>query len=441
MNRRIVITAIVTALMVSAPSLTSAGVGSGIALERLGLLSLGGSGARPLSMGNAYTAVSDDAFALVFNPAGLARMREKELSFGLHYALRELENDYLGTSAEQSGSYTSFGNIALGYPYPSYRGDLVFGFGIFRVGSSDLESIRNGYLDEIPATSQNYLIQSGNIYQYHIGVGVRVAPTISLGASLVLWDESIDFTEEIIYEDPGSLAVYTDDVSLDMDGLSLNLGLMIELLEEVRIGLLFTSPSWISYYGEGITYYEGTYYEGPYSGWESDPFYGVIDEDYTLPMQLRGGVSARLAPLLLSVDISYIDYSQTKKNGQKLVDDLSAGRPSVLDAVWNVYAGAELTVPNLPLYLRGGYSYMPLSLSTVEEIVFIENDQLVAYVGDAEIVRERHLLSFGGGILVDRILEIDAAVAFGSFERDTGYYAEKQRTTEFVLTGTYRFSR
>ncbi len=439
MRVKAVCASIVAAALLFALSPVRADVGSGIAIERLGLLSVNGAGARPLSMGNAYTAVSDDAFALLFNPAGLALMEHKELSFGLHHARRELMNDYLGTSADQSSSYTSLGHIAFAYPYPTYSEALVFGFGIFRVGGSDLESLRNGYLSEIPATSQNVLTQSGTIYQYHIGVGVRVSPSISLGADLVLWDESIDFTEEIVYEDPGSLAVYTDDVSLDMDGLSLNLGMMIELAEDIRIGLLFTSPAWISYYGDGVTYYEGTYYEGPYSGWDSDPLYGVIDEDYTLPMQLRGGVSARLAYLLLSADISYIDYSQTKRNGQRLVDETSPGRPSVLEAVWNFHAGAELALPEFPLFLRGGYSYLPLSLSTIEEIVFIENDELVAYVGDAEIVRERHLFSLGAGAVIDRVLEIDAAVAFGSFERDTGYFREERKTAEVLVTGTYRF--
>ena len=439
MNGKIIIASLLFAALIVTASSAFADVGSGIALERLGILSTNGSGARPFSMGNAYTSVSDDVYALLFNPAGLAQMKQKELSFGLHHARRELGNSYLGTSADQTGSYTSLGHIAFTYPYPTYRGGLVFGFGIFRVGSSDLESLRNGYLSDISATSQNILTQSGNIYQYHIAAGVDVSPHISLGAGLVLWDESIHITEQIIYEDPGSLAVYTDDVSLDMDGMSLNLGLMIRLHEDVRIGFLFTSPTWLSYYGEGVTNYEGTYYVGPYSGWTSDPYYGLIDEDYTLPMQLRGGFSARLAYLLLSADVSYIDYSQTKKNGQRLVDDLSPGRSSVLEAVWNFYLGAELTVPNLPLRVRGGYSYMPLSLSTIEEIAFIENDELVAYVGDAEIVRERHLFSFGAGVLIDRVLAIDAAFAFGSFERDTGYFVDEQKTTEIVLSGTYRF--
>jgi long-subunit fatty acid transport protein len=439
MNGKTIIASLLTAALFLVAASARADVGAGITLERLGMLSINGSGARPFSMGNAYTSVSDDVYALLFNPAGLAQMKQKELSFGLNHARRESRNDYLGMSAEQTGSYTSLGHLALTYPYPMYSGGLVFGFGIFRVGSSDLESLRNGHLSELSATSQNLLTQSGNIYQYHIGIGVDVSPSISLGASLVLWDESIDFTEQIVYEDPGSLAVYTDDVSLDMDGLSLNLGLMIRLYEDVRIGLLFTSPTWISYYGEGVTNYEGTYYVGPYEGWTSDPYYALIDEDYTLPMQLRGGISARIAYLLLSADVSYIDYSQTKKNGQRLVDDFSPGRPNVLDAVWNLHAGAELAVPNVPLWLRGGYSYMPLSLPTIEEIVFIENDELVAYVGDAEIVRERHIFSFGAGVLIDQIFMIDAAVAFGSYERDTGYLVEERKATEIVLSGTYRF--
>lgn len=440
MNGKATIASFMAAALLLAAGSAVADIGAGITLERLGMLSINGSGARPFAMGNAYTSVSDDVYALLFNPAGLAQMKQNELSFGLNHARRETMNDYSGTRAEQTGSYTSLGHLALAYPYPTYHGGLVFGFGIFKVGSSDIESLRNGVLSELSATSQNLLTQSGNIYQYHFGIGVDVSPSISVGASLVLWDESIDFTEQITYEDPGSLAVYTDDVSLDMDGLSLNLGLMIELYEDIKIGLLFTSPTWISYYGEGVTNYEGTYYiVGPYSGWTSDPQYALIDEDYTLPMQLRGGISARIAYLLLSADAAYIDYSQTKKDGLRLTDDLTPGRPEVLDAAWNIHLGAELALPNVPLWIRGGYSYMPLSLNTIEEIAFIENDALVAYVGDAEIVRERHLFSLGAGILIDDVFMIDAAVAFGSFERDTEFFVEERKNTEILLSGTYSF--
>lgn len=420
------------------PSVSEADVGVGISLEKLGILVTPGTGARPYGMGLAYSAVSDDAFALLYNPAGLTQVSDKELSIGLHHTGRDVTSSYEGLQSTQSGSYTSFGNFAFAYPYPTYRGSLVLGFGVFRVGSGDLDTYKNGYLSDIPATAENSYTQSGNTYQYHLGIGAEVTPNVSLGAGLVFWRGSIDFTEQIIYEDPGSLAVYTDAVSMNMNGFSFNLGLLFRFNDILGAGFMFTSPAWLNYRGDGYITYDGIYYEGPFIDWTYDEI-GRIDEDYTLPMKFRGGASARLAALLLSFDLEYIDYSQTKYNGKRLIDDLSPGRPPVLESVWNIFVGGELAIPNVPVRLRGGYNYMPLSLSTMEEIVFIENDMLVSYIGDARIIRERHNYTFGAGIVIDRILAIDAAFSFGGFERETDYSTEKRETTEFVLTGTYRF--
>jgi long-subunit fatty acid transport protein len=419
-------------------SISAADVGVGMSLERLGILATPGAGARPYAMGLAYTAVSDDAFALLFNPAGLAQVSKKEISIGLHHTSRDVTIGYEGLRSTQSGSYTSFEDLAFVYPYPTYRGSLVLGFGVFRAGGSDLDAYRSGYLSDIPATSENSYTQSGNIYQYHFGMGAEVSPNVSLGAGFVFWDESLDFTEQIIYEDPGSLAVYTDAVSLDLTGFSFNVGMLLRFNEILAAGFLFTSPAWLSYEGDGYLTYDGIYYEGPYIDWTYDES-GLIDEEYTLPMKFRGGVSARFAPLLLSLDLEYIDYSQTKYNGKRLFDELSPGRPAVFESAWNIFVGGEVAVPNSPVLLRGGYSYMPLALTTIEEITIIESDALLTYVGDAEIVRQRQYYMFGAGIVIDRVLAIDAGISFGSFERETDYLTEKQETTEFVLTGTYRF--
>jgi long-subunit fatty acid transport protein len=426
------VAAVLLFVMLIIPATSGAQVGVGISLERLGILTTPGTGARPISMGYAYTAVSDDAFSLLYNPAGLAQIRRKEVSFGLHHTNRDVTNTYLGLGAEQSGSYTSLGHFAFIYPYPTYRGSLVLGFGVFRAGSSDLETLRNAYLSDIPATVENIYTQSGNIYQYHFGVGIDISPQIAVGADLVIWDESIDFIEQWIHEEPGTRDIFTDDVSVDMDGASFNLGLLVRMNEIIRAGFMFASPTWISFYGDGVTTDEGTYYE-------SDPVYGVIDEEYTLPMQLRGGLSASLAGLLLSADVAYIDYSQTKYEGQRLVDDQTPGRPHVLDAAWNFFAGAEFTFPNAPVRLRGGYSYMPLSLKMIEEISYLDIDEWRTYYYDAETVRERQFFSFGAGVLLDRVLAVDAAVMMGSYERDTGYLVEEQKILEVVLSGTYRF--
>lgn len=420
------------------PHESKADVGIGLTLEKLGILSTPGTGGRPSAMGLAYTAVSDDAFALLYNPAGLAMVEGRELSIGLHHTGRDMTTSFEQLESTQAGSYTSFGNVAFAYPYPMRRSSLVFGFGVFRVGSSDLDIYRSGYIGGIPATAENSYSQSGNIYQYHFGVGGKITPAISLGAGFVFWRESIDFTEQIIYEDPGSLAVYTDDVALTMNGFSINIGMLVELNEIVKAGFMFTSPTWLTYRGDGYITYDGEYYEGPYVDWTYDEF-GLIDEDYTMPMKFRGGLSAQFAPLLLSFDLEYIDYTQAKYNGRRLIDDLSPGRSPVFESAWNIYAGGEFAMPNLPVWIRAGYRYYPLVMPTMEEITIIEEDALLTYVGDAAIVRERQYYTFGAGFMIDRTLEIDAAVSIGSYERETEFSTEKQDVTEFILTGTYLF--
>ena len=108
-------------------------------LDRLNLLNTYESGARPASLGGAYTAVSDDAFALIYNPAGLTQIKKKELSFGIHYAAKDLTTNYMGYNSLIPNSSTGIGHLTTVYPYPTYRGSLVLGFGIFRVANSNLE--------------------------------------------------------------------------------------------------------------------------------------------------------------------------------------------------------------------------------------------------------------------------------------------------------------
>ena len=445
MKKRALCAGILVAALViaAAPCLLNAQVIQGLTLEKLGILGTQGAGARPYGMGFAYTAVSDDAFALLFNPAGLADVRRRELTLGLRQRSSELTNSYGVTEASKTASSTCLDHIAVVYPYPTFRGSLVLAAGVFAVGSSDLESVKNATLYDIPADVQNIYIQSGTIYQYHFGLGVDISPEIAAGLSLVIWDESVDFTDEIDYADADSQAVWRDDVSMDLDGFSINMGLMFKASDAVRIGLSASSPTWLSYEGDGITTYEGTYASG--GGWTTDDQTGIIDEEYTLPMRFNGGAAVRLASLTFAADASFCDYSQAKYNGLVISDELDPARSDVFDAVWSFHVGAELTLPQAPIRFRGGFSYVPLELSTVEEVAYIADDTPTSRIASFDMNEERMRLSFGAGALIDKVLQLDLAVSFGGYEKVTHgasgavLFAEKKDDTEIVLSGGYRF--
>ncbi len=440
---RMTLALVLFAAVVAAPCLPRAQILAGLALERLGVLSVPGSGPRPLAMGGAYTAAGNDVFALLYNPAGLVNIQSKEFSIGLHQRSDEIDNTYRSLSSVQTNSSTTLGHISAAYPYPTYRGNLVLGFGVFQAANSNLESVKSAYLDGIPAMVENMYVQTGTLYQYCLGAGIDVSPRISLGAGLTIWDESIEFSDEINYADPDSQAYWRDDVSLDLDGASFNVGLLIRLVESLRAGFSFTSPVWLSYDGEGVTSYTGTYTSG--GGWTTDPLYGAIEDDFTLPMKWSGGLALELPLLTAAADVSYTDYSQTKYNGLTIRSEIDPGKQSVLEAAWSFRAGAEARLPMVPVSVRGGYAYVPLELTGIEEIAYIVDDAPLSVIADFEAERERQYWSFGIGGVVDRVLALDLAVVLSGYEKVTSddeigaIFSEKRSVTEVVVSGTYRF--
>ena len=409
-----------------------------VQLDRLNLLNTYGSGARPASLGGAYTAVSDDAFALIYNPAGLTQIKKKELSFGIHYNARDLTTNYMGYNSLIPNSSTGIGHLTTVYPYPTYRGSLVLGFGIFRVANSNLEYLKTAWRSDLSGIIRNTFNQTGTIHQYRFGAGVDISPRVAVGANLVIWDESAQFIEEISYAGGDSTYTFSDDVSVHLDGLSMEFGFLFRLSSQLRAGFKISSPVWLSYEGDAVESYYGNWSNG--DPWTTDPYYFYIEDEYTLPMKLRGGISYQIVNLLVSADAEYCDYSQTKYNGLKIFNELDPGKPILKETV-DFNLGAELTLPFYPAKVRAGYSFAPSRFAGLEEITYIAgiNEQLTTEWSPFDVIKNREFYSFGIGGLIDQVLKIDLNVAVGSFERESEYLSEKIEITEVSLSTSYRF--
>lgn len=92
-------------------------------------------GARPLSMGGAFVAVSDDVHGVYWNQAALSRVKSVELTYTPTIHDRDLLNydDFLG-AAFPLGEEGQYGTLGLAYVYNSYTGGVPWRDDYIQVG-------------------------------------------------------------------------------------------------------------------------------------------------------------------------------------------------------------------------------------------------------------------------------------------------------------------
>ncbi len=81
-----------------------------------------GVGARPVAMGEAYTALSDDVYGTYYNPAGLAFLERQELSMMHNQFFRGVLQEWAGYAypAPYAGTFAGSFNILRVKPFDSY---------------------------------------------------------------------------------------------------------------------------------------------------------------------------------------------------------------------------------------------------------------------------------------------------------------------------------
>jgi len=385
-----------------------------------------GLGARAMGLAGAYIAVADDATALLYNPAGLAQMRRIEVAFGLRHQHDRSTHGMFGVEAEATTRRTGLDHLAFAYPFPTYRGSLVTGIGLFRVRSNDLDVERHDrVVDGSQVLADNLFLrqQDGGVWRLVGGFGVDVAEPLSFGASLSYWRGALEDDQFVSIQQQTSSGTldYTDRLttSATLDGISLDVGLLGYVADAGRLAFVIHSPAWMRVSGDGEKV----------RSWRLASMDTVtslfIDDHPRLPWAASAGGSFALRPLLLSGELRYTAWEELD------VDELARlpGQPSDYKSKLGVRAGVELLVPGTPMRLRGGYAFDPLVYD-----LFLGNP--------ARVVRDRHVLAAGAGLLVAGSFALDAAFTWDRFERaDAGFsrVVEKRAEKRAFLSGAYRF--
>ena len=392
-------------------------------------------GARAAAMGGASIAAGTDGSVLWYNPGLLTRIRSTELSATLNHQRLTDKTSIFGNATPQSNlNNTRLGGAWAIFSVPTVRGGLTLGASVNRVNSFD----RIFRFASSPAWFNNPTTtpgwgggedETGNLWAWSFGGGIEVAPNMSVGVSLDIFDGSDDYTNFFDSTGAGDFLHYSQSINSNYTGVSGKAGFLYNAANWLSIGGVVGFPQSNSVDQNVQVIFADT------SGSTPDNFNATYR--YTMPFWFGLGAMANYRNLTITGDVTYKDYSQLQyKRGQS---DLAYANQLVMKyykGTSNYHVGAEYVFQPSNISLRAGYDFEPIPFKGYP------------------VSSDPHYLTFGAGFLLEQVISIDLAFITGSYEQ-TDYtksqYATntgailplpvlaKYNINRFMATVAYRF--
>jgi len=389
-------------------------------------------GARPAGLAGAYVAAGNDVHSLVYNPAGLARIKRFEASIGLLQEQNTVETNFQGNPSSIEARDGAIEMLSAAFPIPTYRGAFTGAAGVYRMFSSYLDLHYTG-LDPNAGTHDDYLLQqTGALLSYNIGIGVDLASVLSGGFTFFFVDGSIEslrqWSRDYTTEVPSRQRFLSDEVEMDVDGVGAKIGGQFFIVPGVQAGLVFTTPVKLRARGTGLIESSEHIDNGIDTFYQS---FGSVTADYVIPFRVDVGLSGEWSGVLAEVDVTWSDWTEASIDGRRLRD---RSLQTMFREVFDLRAGLEWRLPWLPLRVRGGFARIP------NPLLFMQPDRVDSDdLERAEIVEERHQWSVGAGGLIGRVLTLEGAFTHTAGERATEHVTHRKESQSFVITAAYRF--
>lgn len=445
---------------------------------RLGFPGLG-SNARALGMGNAFNALSDDASASFFNPAGFGLLKKMEFSGGLSFTNYDNTTTFFENQTQDNTTNTSLNRISFALPFPTFQGSLVFGLSYHN--SKDLSSIvkfdgfnrgTNSKIQsllgtEIPydlfLTDENFntiingnlnqsgdILNSGGIDNWTLSGAIEVQKNFFVGGNLTVINGSFESANDFYEDDTGNFYqgetaagepqttdfktfYFNNTLKWDLGGWNAKLGFLYQFEDMARFGATVQFPKTFTVNEEFLVNGSSEFGTGQFYELDSEYYSDEVAYDIVTPFELTGAFAVNLKGIILSAEATFIDYSQLKfENPEGLsssyISDVNKEIKDILTTAINYNLGAEYTIPAIGLRIRGGFINQPSPF---------DGD-------DSDYARK--FLTAGLGYLANGTVGIDVAYAYGWW-KDLGdnYGSGLSRTFQDVkvhnimLTTTYRF--
>ncbi len=444
---------------------------------RVGVSGLG-MNARALGMGNSYLALSDDGSASFFNPAGLALVKRLEFMGGLDISSFNNTTTFFGNKTKSNASQTLLNNVSFAFPIPTIRGSLVFGLAYNStkdlIGSNQFDGFNSGTNSKIQSllntdipydlfltdddgntiingklNQSGYILNSGSINSWTLTGAIEVYKNFYVGGNLSIlsgsYSSDFDYYEDDTRNNYQGITApgypnTTDFRSFylknllkwELEGWNAKLGFLYQFNNFGRFGATIQFPKIVTVKEKFII--EGS---SEFANWstelESEDYSDEVKYDIKTPFEVSGGFSFNIQGLILSGQLNFINYTELEfsdAEGLSLsyISDQNKRIKSLLRQTLNYNAGAEYTIPNLGLRIRGGY--------ILQKSPF-END-------DSEF--DKKYITGGIGFLADGVIGIDLGYAYGwwkdigdNYDSNVSITFQDIKYHKFIITTTYRF--
>lgn len=387
--------------------------------------------ARAMSMGNTGVVSARDGSGIIYNPANLARVRRIEFRGGLSHLRTKNESSYdAGTANATEDAIdlrkTRINALSLTLPVPTYRGSLVFGFGVHRVGSYDRARALSINITDPASDYSAYTereTETGGLWKWTAAGAIDISPRLSAGLSLHLLtgEDKFNLVSQLLGPSEAQTVTERLDINIDYVGVGADAGLNYSFSPVWTAGLVVSTPTYLDAEEHSVRDLDTAFSDYI---WNIED--GISNYSLTRPFSFGLGLAGQFDRILLVGDMHYTDWSQLSIN----YDDpsLSEGEETefILDNLKesvSLHVGAEYLFPEQGVTVRGGYYIDPLPIDSR----FIDSD--------------RQYFTLGAGFLIDRVMTVDLAYAQGGYKlrnADPGSEFADYKIKKIFATFAYR---
>ena len=380
---------------------------------------------------SAPAAMVSDVTALLYNPAGLSRVRRRNASAS--YGWRSQDYDY--TFGDQSQTSTTdasgLGFAGFAFPIPVLRGSLVPAASVHRAFSSE-RVLRYSGLNVPDGRDDTYFLQqSGATYAYTLGVSVDVSGGFSLGGALSFLDGDIDVLRQYDHQphlpQPQTRTFVLDSTQLQVTGVVGKLGLEVYAHRHLQLAVVLTSRQPLDVSGtrvrEVTTQVDNEV--GSFTQETTTP-----STEFVLPYRLDAALAMPWKSITIAAQAGYADWTQATIDGHRI----RTQGGDVLREVVDVRGGVEWSLPVWGLRVRAGFAHARGALSFMQADR-IDEDRLERIESESGHTR----VSLGAGWLVGTRVTLDAAYENTQGERSAETVGDRVEGAGVLVQGSYWF--